>query len=92
MLPFRKIGAKMYLGPKKILQWNLNGLQARLSHLQFLISTENPMIIALQELKCNNNFNIYLRGYTIYKLCRGVAGGGGVCLAVHNSVPSPFCQ
>lgn len=64
----------MSLGHNKILQWNLNGIRARLSHLQYLVSLENPCIVALQELKCDNSYYLYLRGYTIFKLCRGVGG------------------
>ena len=87
-----RYGAKMSLKNNKILQWNLNGLQARLSHLQYLVSEENPIIVALQELKCDNNYNVYLRGYKVYKLCRGIGGGGGVCLAIHANIPSTPLQ
>ena len=85
----RKIGVMMpCYAPVKILQWNLNGLQSRLPHLQALMSLETPNIMALQELKQRNENFIYFRNYTVYKLCRNGNIGGGVCIAVHNNIPS----
>ena len=71
-----------------ILQWNLNGLQSRLSHLQALISLEQPKIMALQELKQRNENFIYFRNYNVYKLCQQGNIGGGVYIAVQNNLPS----
>ena len=71
-----------------ILQWNLNGLRSRLSHLQTLIYKENPKILVLQELKVNENNNIYIKDFDkVYKKCRNNRGGG-VCIAVHKSLPA----
>ena len=81
-------GAMMQCSSGLIIQWNLNGLRARLAHLQSLISLEQPKIIALQELKMNADQPLYLRNFVMYKLCRVGVGGGGVCLAVHTSLPS----
>ena len=78
--------------PDKILQWNVNGLKTRLPRIQALINDMQPKILALQEIKLNDNFPIYFRGYTIYKKLRPVAGGGGVCLAVHTQLPSTPIQ
>ena len=73
----------------KLLQWNLNGLQARLSHLQTLIYKENPKILILQELKKDENVNIYIKDFNkIYKKCRMDNIGGGVCISVHRSLPA----
>ena len=70
-----------------VLQWNVNGYIAKLPRLQSLVESLGPKVLALQELKVRASSSIYLQGYTIYKKCR-LGMGGGVCLAVHNSVPS----
>ena len=78
--------------PDKILQWNINGLKTRLPRLQALIHETQPKILALQEIKLNDNSPISFRGFNIYKKLRPVAGGGGVCLAVHTQIPSTPIQ
>ena len=75
-------------GKQQILQWNLNGLRTRLPRLQSLVSELQPKIIAIQEHKMNDiSFN-FIRGYNTYSFCRPVAGGGGVSIAVCQSLPS----
>lgn len=76
----------------KILQWNVNGLQSRLPRLQSLVDKNQPKIIALQEIKLTDASFRYFRGYTLYKLLRPVAGGGGVLLAINNNIPSTQIQ
>ena len=76
----------------KILQWNINGLKTRLPRIQALINEMQPKILALQEIKLNDNSPIFFRGFKIYKKLRPIAGGGGVCLAVHNQIPSTPLQ
>ena len=76
------------VGKQQILQWNLNGLRTRLPRLQSLVSELQPKIIAIQEHKMNDiSFN-FIRGYNTYSFCRPVAGGGGVSIAVCQSLPS----
>ena len=65
----------------------MNGFVAKLNRLQFLIQTLEPKILALQEIKVSQSKNLYIKGYKIYKKCR-LGVGGGVGLAIHNSVPS----
>ena len=74
----------------RILQWNLNGLQPRLAHLQSLILGEKPKILVLQETKMKDNENIYLKDFDkIYRYDRvNINRGGGVCIAVHESIPA----
>ena len=76
----------------KILQWNVNGLQSRLPRLQSLVDRNQPKIIALQEIKLTDDGFRYFRGFTLYKRCRHVAGGGGVLLAINNNIPSTQIQ
>ena len=71
-----------------IVQWNVNGFNSRLPFLQKLISDISPVIIALQETKLDANQNVYLRNYKIYRKDRDGRGGGGVLLAIHNSIPN----
>ena len=72
----------------KILQWNLNGYQTRLTQLESLILKENPKILVLQEIK-GQNVNIKLRGFDkIFKEYRIDNEGGGVCIAIHKSLPA----
>lgn len=76
----------------KILQWNINGLKTRLPKIQALIRETQPKILALQEIKLTDNSPIFFRGFNVYKKLRPVAGGGGVCLAVHTQIPSTPLQ
>ncbi len=39
----------------KVISWNINSIRFRLKDLDKLITTYNPDVICLQELKCNNN-------------------------------------
>ena len=71
---------------ESILQWNVNGYFGKIHYLQKLISDHNPIVIALQETKLNNQ-NIHLKNYKVYRKDRD-SNGGGVLLAVHVIVPS----
>ena len=86
-----QIGLLMHCENKGILQWNINGLEPKLSRLQNLLREIDLKIIALQEIKINENksekIKNYFRGYNVYKKCRQ-GPGGGVCLAIHSSIPS----
>ena len=44
----------------KIINWNVNSIKSRISHLITLIKKENPDIIMLQELKCESHKFPYL--------------------------------
>ena len=72
----------------KILQWNINGLRSRFPRLQYLIEEFQPKILILQEHKLNDVYFNYFKGFDLYSFCRPVAGGGGVCIAVHKNIPS----
>lgn len=60
----------------KIVTWNVNSINSRITHLDELIKQHNPDIICLQELKCKEesfpmhdaftHYNIYLRGQKSY--------------------------
>ena len=76
----------------KIMQWNLNGLQRRLPRLQTIVNDMQPKILALQEIKQSETQVLNFRGYKVYKKCRPIAGGGGVCLLVPLNIPSSRIQ
>ena len=57
--------------------------------MQGLIQNEKPKILILQETKKKENESINFNGFDkIYKLCRLGNRGGGVCIAVHSSIPA----
>ena len=74
--------------PDKVLQWNINGLKTRLPRIQALINKTKPKILALQEIKLSDISPNVFKNFNVYKKLRTVAGGGGVCLAVHTQIPS----
>lgn len=71
----------------RILQWNINGVLAKLFELRQLISLYQPTVICLQEtrLKPGQPFNI--KNYNIYRadFQSGSIASGGVATLVHDS-------
>ena len=71
-----------------ILQWNCNGIRSKKSYLEELTLKYNLKILALQETKIEKNIPLTLKHFkNIYRRDR-TNNGGGVCIAVHDSIPS----
>ena len=71
-----------------ILQWNCNGIRSKKSYLEELIPRHNLKILALQETKMEKNILLTLKHFmNIYRRDR-TNNGGGVCIAVLDSIPS----
>ena len=75
------------VGLNALLQWNINSIKTKFPKLEHLLNKENVGIVALQETKNPTNKLIKIRGYNVYQKDRNIRGGG-VLLAVHNSIPS----
>lgn len=73
-----------------ILQWNLNGFNARKERLQLLITKYQPDIICLQETNFKNQYCASLKGYTTLNKNRANAlhASGGVATYTKNGVSS----
>ena len=69
------------------MQWNINGFRSKYLELCNLITEYNPKVIALQETKVEVDVPIKIKNYNVYRKDR-TRHGGGVCIAVHNSIPS----
>ena len=71
------------------MQWNVQGLRTSKEDILYLIDTYNPLILALQETQCNDNYMISFSGYH----CISKQGHwnrrqhGGVALYIDNSCP-----
>ena len=70
------------------MQWNINGYRSKSLHLQELIQKLNLKILALQETKLEADIPLKIKDFNkIYRKDRN-RHGGGVCITVHNSIPS----
>ena len=76
------------INPNTILQWNINGVRSKYVELLTMIKEFNPKIIALQETKLEIGDPLKIKNYNnVYRTDRN-RHGGGICIAVHNSIPS----
>ena len=74
--------------PNSILQWNINGYRAKNLALLNILQEYSPKVIALQETKVDSDVYMKIKGFdNIYRKDRD-NHGGGVCIAIHNSIPS----
>ena len=71
----------------RILQWNINGCRGKMPKLEELIKDIKPKILVLQETKIMDNKPLYIKDYKLYRKGR-TNHGGGICTAVHVSLPS----
>ena len=70
------------------MQWNINGVRSKQVGLQTFLQELNPKVIALQETKMEKNVPMKIKHFkNIYRNYR-TNRGGGVCIAVHDSIPS----
>ena len=69
------------------MQWNINGIRGKKEKLQELIEELGPKIIVLQEIKIIDEQPININNYEIFRKGR-TNHGGGLCTAVHKSIPS----
>ena len=71
-----------------ILQWNINGVRSKDLGLLAIMQDISPAVIALQETKLDVHVPLIIKRFDkIYRKDRN-CNGGGVCLAIHNSIPS----
>jgi len=49
------------------LHWNLRGFRGKKGELDELISEHNPIIISLNELKLDINYDLTMRNFHVYK-------------------------
>lgn len=72
----------------KIICWNVNSINARLEHLGLLIKTENPDILLLQEIKCEEvNFpKIFFQDFGYNVAIFGQKSYNGVAVLSKNQI------
>ena len=71
-----------------ILQWNINGFRSKNLGLLGLMQEISPAVVALQETKLEIGVPIKIKNYDqVYRSDRN-CHGGGICIAIHNSIPS----
>ena len=71
-----------------ILQWNINGFRSKNLGLLGLMQEISPAVVALQETKLEIGVPIKIKNYDqVYRRDRN-CHGGGICIAIHNSIPS----
>lgn len=79
-----------------ILQWNICGLQCRLSELEILIKEHNPLVISLQETMYKRHYSkdhFLNKNYKWYfKTNQKNHNTNGVCIAVRQDIPHNIIQ
>jgi ribonuclease HI len=81
------------MNPRKIsfLQWNCRGLRANFDELQILLQKYCPAVICLQETFLNDT-SLSLKCYSMFHILNPEGNGGGVSIAVDNTVPHSQVQ
>lgn len=75
--------------PRKIIQWNCQGISRKKDELLQIISDEQPLILALQETMLTSNTFFRVPNYNIFHKAGTYnrRQHGGAALLVHESVP-----
>lgn len=88
-LGFIKVGNDIFPAPPgciKLISWNIDGLKAKWSSLQELVSKYSPDVICLQKVK-HAGEALNIDGYKCYLSSAPYAG---VCTYVRNNIPAEF--
>ncbi len=86
---FIKVGHELFTAPPgtiKLISWNIDGLKAKWSSLQELISNYSPDVICLQKVKHSGNA-LDIDGYKCYISSAPYAG---VCTYIRNNILCEF--
>lgn len=70
----------------KILNWNANGLRAKVGELIHFLNKHKIDLAVLTETKLDPNFNLKIRNYNIFRYDRNMRGGG-VAILTKNCLP-----
>lgn len=75
--------------PINILSWNANSIKYKCNELSQTILDYNLDIIGLCETKINDNYNLSIKGFHVYRNNRDNRGGG-VALAINKNIKQTF--
>lgn len=72
----------------KILNWNINGLNGKIGHLEAMLAEQMPEVLAITDTRLSPNTNLRIRGYVVYRKDGDPGRAGGVALLVRSDIPS----